>query len=192
MTGPVNASAADPTSLLPPNATALERAFEALTRRLDDIPVPLRDLVNVETCPDRFLPWLAFTRSVDSWNPAWSSRVKRNLIAASIDLHRRKGSAASVRAVVQAFGGQIALREWWQMVPRGEPYTFDMVLTLTGNDGEMATQSFIDEVIDEVARTKPVRAWFTVTQGFAASGDLALSAAARPAIYRRLQLSEAA
>ena len=41
-------SAADTTSLLPPNATPVERALEALTRRLDDIPVPLRDLVNVE------------------------------------------------------------------------------------------------------------------------------------------------
>ncbi|MNE82903.1 hypothetical protein D3C80_1796720 [compost metagenome] len=78
------------------------------------------------------------------------------------------------------------------MEPRGEPYTFDMVLTLTGNDGEMASQSFIDEVIDEVARTKPVRAWFTVTQGFAASGGLALAAAARPVVFRRLQLTEAA
>lgn len=192
MSAPFNAGAADVTSILPPNATSIERALEALTRRLDDIPVPLRDLVNVETCPDRFLPWLAFTRSVDSWNPGWSARVKRNLIAASIDLHRRKGSAGSVRDVVRAFGGQIALREWWQMDPPGPPHTFDMVLTLTGDDGATASQTFIDEVIDEVARTKPARAWFTVTQGFAASGGLALAAAARPAIFRRLQLSEAA
>lgn len=192
MTGLVNPRGADETSLLPPNATALERALEALSRRLDEIPVPLRDLVNVETCPDRFLPWLAFTRSVDAWNPAWSPRVKRNLIAASIDLHRRKGSAKSVRDVVQAFGGQIALREWWQMDPPGAPHTFDMVLTLTGDDGETASQTFIDEVIDEVARTKPARAWFTVTQGFAAAGGMAIAAAARPAVFRRLHLSEAA
>lgn len=184
--------AADPQSLMPPNATPLERALEALGRRLDQMPVDLRDLVNVETCPPRFLPWLAFTRSVDSWNPAWSERVKRNLIAASIELHRRKGSAASVRSVVQAFGGQIALREWWQMTPPGQPHTFDMVLTVTGEDGSSATQDFIEEVIEEVARTKPARSWFTVTQGLQASGGIAMIAAARPLIHRRLQLSEAA
>lgn len=184
--------AADTTSLLPPNATPMERAIEALGRRLDQMPVDLRDLVNVEICPPRFLPWLAFTRSVDSWNPAWSIRVKRNLIDASIDLHRRKGSAASVRAVVQAFGGQIALREWWQMDPPGQPHTFDMVLTVTGEDGQTATQHFIEEVIEEVARTKPARSWFTVTQGLQASGGIGLIAAARPVIHRRLQLSEAA
>lgn len=187
-----NLAAADPTSLLPPNASPLERAIEALSRRLDDIPVPLRDLVNAETCPARFLPWLAFTLSVDTWNPAWSERVKRNLIAASIDLHRRKGSAASVRAVVQAFGGQIALREWWQQDPPGDPHTFDMVLTLSGNDGEAATEFFIEEVIDEVARVKPARSWFTVTQGFQSQGFLGIAAAARPVLFRRLQLTEAA
>lgn len=184
--------ASDTTSLLPPNATPLERALEGLTRALDEVPVPLRDLVNPETCPARFLPWLAYSRSVDAWNPAWSERVKRNLIAASIDLHRRKGSAASVRAVVQAFGGQLALREWWQMSPPGEPHTFDMVLTLTGQDGAAATQTFIEEVIEEVARTKPARAHFTVTQGFAAGTALAAAGAARPAVYRRMNFSEAA
>lgn len=183
--------AADPTSLLPPNATRFERDLEILSRRLDVIPTPLRDLVNVETIPERFMPWLAFTRSVDSWNPGWSPRVKRNLIASSIDLHRRKGSAGSVRAIVRAFGGQIALREWWQMDPPGQPHTFDMVLTLTGDDGEAASQRFIEEVIEEVARTKPARSWFTVTQGFAAKGAQAMAGAARPAVYRRLQLSEA-
>lgn len=183
--------AADQVSLLPPNATPVERAIEALSKRIEDIPSPLRDLVNPETCPDRFLPWLAYTLSVDSWNPAWSDRVKRNIIAGSMDLHRRKGSAASVRAVVQAFGGQIALREWWQMDPPGPPHTFDMVLTLTGNDGEAASQAFIEEVIDEVARTKPARSWFTVTQGFQANGAVGAVAAARPALYRRLTLTEA-
>lgn len=183
--------AADHTSLLPPNASPVERALEALSRRMDAIPSPLRDLVNPHTCPARFLPWLAFTLSVDTWNPAWSDRVKRNLIAASMDLHKRKGSAASVRAVVQAFGGQIALREWWQMDPPGQPHTFDMVLTLSGNDGDVASQKFIEEVIDEVARTKPARSWFTVTQGFQATGALGAIAAARPAIYRRLTLIEA-
>lgn len=182
---------ADPTSLLPPNATRVERAIEVLSRALEDIPSPLRDLVNPETCPSRFLPWLAFTLSVDTWNPNWSDRVKRNLIATSMDLHQRKGSAASVRAVVQAFGGQIALREWWQMDPPGEPHTFDMVLTVGGDDGATASQEFIEEVIDGVARTKPARSWFTVTQGFQAIGAIAAIAAARPAIYRRLSLTEA-
>ena len=155
------------------------------------MPVDLRDLVNVQTCPPHFLPWLAYALSVDAWNPSWSDRVKRNLIAASIDLHKRKGSASSVRAVVQAFGGQIALREWWQMTPPGPPHTFDIVLTLNGNDGQVATQAFIEEVIDEVARTKPARSWFTVTQGLSADGALGVVAAARPALYRRLCLTEA-
>ncbi|MBB4797583.1 phage tail P2-like protein [Brevundimonas bullata] len=181
---------ADPASLLPPNATRLERAIEVLTQRIDAIPVPLRDLISVEACPDVFLPWLAFTRSVDAWNPAWSPSVKRNLIAASIEVHRRKGSAKSVRDVIAAFGGQIALREWFDHQPPRDPYTFDLVLTLNGADGAPATGQFVQEVIDEVERTKPVRSRFTLTQGLSTSGSVTLAGAARVSAYQRIVLTE--
>ncbi|RZA27324.1 MAG: phage tail protein I, partial [Proteobacteria bacterium] len=39
-------------------------------------------------------------------------------------IQRRKGTASSVRDVVRSFGGSLALREWWQMAPRGDPHTF--------------------------------------------------------------------
>ena len=113
------------------------------------------------------------------------------MVAAAIEIQRKKGTAASVRQVVAAFGGQIALREWWQLDPPGEPYTFDLVLTLNGEGGQPATARFVEEVIDEVIRTKPVRAHFTFTQGLAAQGGLGLAAAARAADFYRLQLEAA-
>lgn len=181
----------DSQSLVPVNATVLERALERLTRRMDVIPVPLRDLWNPWTCPARFLPWLAYALSIDSWSPDWSEAVKRNLIAQAIDIQRKKGTAASVRQVVQAFGGAIALREWWQQDPPAAPYTFDLVLTLNGEGGVPATATFVNQVIDEVARTKPARAHFNFTQGVTAQGGLGAAAAVRPAVFRRLQLEAA-
>ncbi|HAV51582.1 MAG TPA: phage tail protein I, partial [Brevundimonas sp.] len=53
------------------------------------------------------------------------------------------------------------------------------------------TARFVEEVIDEVIRTKPVRAHFTFTQGLAAQGGLGLAAAARAADFYRLQLEAA-
>lgn len=181
----------DNQSLLPVNATILERALERLTRRLDTIPVPLRDLWNPWTCPVRFLPWLAYALSIDAWSPDWPEQIKRNLISQAIEIQRRKGTAASVRQVVEAFGGSMALREWWQQSPPGLPYTFDLVLTLNGDGGQPSTAAFVNQVIDEVARTKPARAHFSFTQGLAAEGGLGLAAAARPALFRRLQLEAA-
>ena len=52
-------------SLLPHNASPQERAIEAATARLADVPVPLRDLWNPETCPAELLPWLAWAFGVD-------------------------------------------------------------------------------------------------------------------------------
>lgn len=179
------------TGLAPPNSTPLERAVEILTRRLEAIPVPLRTLWNPWTCPVGLLPWLAYALSIDAWNPAWPETVKRSVIAQAIAIQRRKGTAASVRQVVTAFGGQIALREWWQLDPPGEPHTFDLVLTLNGQNGVPATARFVEEVIDEVARTKPARSHFTFVQGLKAAGAIALGGGARVAVYRRLSLSEA-
>lgn len=181
----------DSQALIPLNATLLERALERVTRRVDLIPTPLRDLWNPWTCPVRFLPWLAYALSIDSWDPDWSEGVKRNLIAQAIAIQRRKGTAASVRQIVEAFGGGVALREWWEQDPPGAPYTFDLVLTLNGQGGLPASAAFVDQVIDEVARTKPARAHFNFTQGVSAQSGIGLAGAARAAVYRRLQFEVA-
>lgn len=180
----------DMKSLAPDNSTAVERALEILTRRLDQIGAPLRPLWNARNCPIDLLPWLAYALSIDAWNDDWPEPVKRAFVAQAIEVQRIKGTAASVRRVVQAFGGNISLREWHQMDPPGQPYTFDLVLTLNGADGAPATGRFVEEVMDEVARTKPARAWFTFTQGLSARGTVAVVGAARTAAYRRLALTE--
>jgi phage tail P2-like protein len=175
-------------SLLPPNASPLERAFEGATARLGDVPTPQRDLWNPDTCPAELLPWLAWALSIDAWKPYWPEHIKRARLRAAIAIQRSKGTAASVRQVVAAFGGAVELREWWQMDPPGPPHTFEMVLTLSGEGGQVATAQFVNDVIAEVQRTKPVRSHFTFTQGVQGIGSVGLAGVARPAVYRRLQL----
>lgn len=89
-------------SLLPPNATATERSIEAATARLEDVPVPLRDLWDPWHCPEDLLPWLAWSLSIDTWKSYWSPDIKRARIARAIDIQRRKGTLKSVRAVVES------------------------------------------------------------------------------------------
>lgn len=175
-------------SLLPPNASKAERAIEAATARLGEVPTPLRALWNPDTCPAELLPWLAWALSIDTWKSYWSEPVKRARIRAAIDIQRRKGTADSVRKVVQAFGGAVQIREWFEMDPPGPPHTFELVLTLSGEGGEVATAQYVEDVIGEVFRTKPVRSHFTFTQGLQAIGRVGVVAGARVAVYRRLQL----
>ena len=180
------------TSLLPPNATPLERAVEASMARFADLPVPLRDLWNPDTCPIELLPYLAWALSIDAWSSDWPENVRRARVRHAVDIARHKGTAESVREVVQSFGGAVALREWWQMEPRGEPHTFQLAVTLNGEGGQPATAAFTDVVIAEVRRTKPVRSHFTYALGVNLGRDLGIFAAARPAIVTRLQLDAAA
>ena len=178
-------------SLLPPNSTPLERALEATTARISDVPVPLRTLHNPDAIELSLLPWLAWHWSVDSWKSYWTEKVKRARVRNAMKIHRQKGTAKAVKDVVATFGGAILLREWWQKSPMGEPYTFDLVMTLTGAGGRSATAEFVDDVIAEVHRTKSIRSHFTFIQGVEMQAAIAVVTAVRPVIYARLNLTEA-
>ncbi|MCI4588608.1 phage tail protein I [Sphingobium sp. BYY-5] len=172
-------------SILPPASTDLEKALEQVVARLLDIAVLVRDVWSPSNCPIALLPWLAWGLSLDNWSSDWPEAVKRERVRKAITIARQKGTAASVRAVVQSFGGSVAIREWWQMTPKGDPYSFSLVLNLD-QQGAPASAAFVDQVIAEVSRAKPVRSHFTFTQGVTAKAGVGLIAAARPTIYARL------
>lgn len=176
-------------TLLPPSAAPGTRALAGALARISDVPVPLRQLWNPYTCPLALLPWLAWALSIDAWKSYWPESVKRERVAQAIAIQRHKGTAESVRAVVQSFGGAVQLREWWQQSPAGTPHTFELWLTLTGAGGTTATADYVDDVIAEVTRTKPVRSHFTFTQGSSAATKVGVFAVARPVIYRRLAMA---
>lgn len=178
------------TSLLPPNASDLERALELLVgARVDDIRTPLRDLWRAETCPEALLPWLAWALSVDQWSPDWPLHIRRARVAAAIAIQRIKGTAKSVRDVVESFGGSVVVREWFEQTPPGDPYTFDLLVTLGGQSDQAPSAAFIDAVIAEVSRTKPVRAHFDFTVGTGFRAGIGLRAAGRPCVAARLPLA---
>lgn len=174
---------------LPPNTTALERALAALTARLEAIPTPLPDLWDADACPEAQLPWMAWALSLDDWQPDWSEVVKRERVRNAIAIQRRKGTAGSVDLAVRSFGGAVAIREWWQQTPRSIPHTFVLTLTLSGADGAGASAKFVNEVIAEVDRVKPVRSHYTFVQGLHAAGRAGLVSAVRLVNYRRLSLA---
>jgi phage tail P2-like protein len=173
-------------SMLPVNATGQERAIEAATARLANVPVPVRSLWNPATCPVTLLPWLAWALSVDTWSPDWPGPVKRARIARAIEIQRKKGTLAGIRAVVEIFGGAVSIVEWWQQTPRGTPHTFSVSLSLGQIDGAPAPAALIEDVITEIRRAKPARSHFEFLLGIEAEAREGLIAVARPIIYARL------
>ena len=92
-------------SLLPAgNSGPAELAIEQTSARIEAFPDRIRPLWNSETIPAGILPWLAWALSVDEWAALWTEEQKRDVVAASIDVHRRKGTVGSIRRALIAAG----------------------------------------------------------------------------------------
>lgn len=176
-------------TLLPPNATPVERSVEQATARIGAVPTPLRALWDADACPTALLPFLAWGLGLQTWDSTWSEPIQRARVRSAIQIARRLGTAASVRDVVGSFGGGVALREWFERSPPGPAHTFELVLTLGEANGAPATAAFVAQVVDEVDRAKPARAHYTVTQGLQSHAGMAAVGGARSAVYRRLRMA---
>lgn len=135
--------------LLPPNTTPLERAAAAALAEIQRVPVPLRQLWNPATCPAHLLPYLAWAFSVDRWDPTWSEAAKREVIATSFFVHRKKGTISALRRVVEPLGYLLEVQEWWQTEPMGTPGTFALRVGVldTGITDEMYGE--LERLIDD-------------------------------------------
>jgi len=91
-------------SLLPPNSTQLERDLEATLARSLTVDVPVEDLWHAYRCPTDFLPWLAWAVGVEEWDSAWPESVKRDVISATPDIRRHRGTVWAVREALRAAG----------------------------------------------------------------------------------------
>jgi phage tail P2-like protein len=152
-------------SLLPPNATAQERALELATARLGEVPVPIANLWSADNCPDALLPWLAWAMAVDVWDPFWSTTQKRAAIRNSVAVHRTKGTVAALKTALQGIGWPVQVSEWFMQA--GQPYTYEITVYTDGWANEDAIVDRINEIIE---RTTNVRSWPTITIDKATSG----------------------
>ncbi|WGS50852.1 phage tail protein I [Paraburkholderia sp. D15] len=179
-----------PAGLLPANSTKLERSIAAVSARSDDIALPLADLMNPDAIPLALLPWLAWALGVDTWKDYWPEQVKRARVKAAIPIARKKGTVAAVREVIATFGANLALREWFETEPPGPRGTFEIVMTVSARDGVPATAAYVADIIAEIDRAKRASAHYTFTQGVSMQGTQRVAAAVRPALYRRLSLTD--
>jgi phage tail P2-like protein len=111
-------------TLLPINASSLERALEQVTARVSGVPIVVRDALNPDKCEANLLPWLAWAFSVDEWQNGWTDQEKRGVIKSSQAVHKHKGTLGALKRAVAPLGYIIRIVEWYEDVPVGEPYTF--------------------------------------------------------------------
>jgi phage tail P2-like protein len=91
-------------SLLPPNATRLERGLEQATARIGAVPVSLRPLWDPQACPLDLLPWLAWAVGVEEWDASWPEAYKREVVATARDIRHKKGTPGAIQRALAALG----------------------------------------------------------------------------------------
>ncbi|MCT4575079.1 MAG: phage tail protein I [Alphaproteobacteria bacterium] len=110
-------------SLLPPNATELQKDFEKVAFRIGEEEILSKYLLNPNECPEYLLPWLAWTLSVDVWNDKWAVEIRRKVIKESLSIHRSKGTIGALKQALKTFGfSDVKIEEWFNY--GGEPYHF--------------------------------------------------------------------
>lgn len=92
------------TSLLPPNATALERRITQAAADLERADAPLHTLWDAKRIPAHLLPWLAWAVGVDDWSRHWPESAKRAAIAEAIPIRRRRGTPWALRRALEVLG----------------------------------------------------------------------------------------
>lgn len=135
--------------LLPPNATALERNAAQAGAHIERVPVPLRALWSPANCPPALLPFLAWAFSVDRWDPGWPLTTKRAVTASAYYLHRKKGTIAALRHVVEPLGFLIRITEWWQTAPLGPRGTFHLDVGVLETGISEAMYRELERLIDD-------------------------------------------
>lgn len=131
-------------SLLPPNASELERKMAQVGKAAFDLPT-IRVSRDIDAIPSQFLPFIAWQRSVDYWDENWQEPLKRSVIKNSREQHRIKGTAAAIKRALEPFGYEVKLIEWFQAEPNLIPGTFNLELDLIG-------KSLNQEVYNEINR----------------------------------------
>lgn len=88
---------------------------------------------SVENVPMPWLPYLAEERSVDEFDSSWPEARQRAVTAASLDIHRRKGTRQSVVAQLTALEFSTRIVEWFEVQPLRRADTFRIQASIDGD-----------------------------------------------------------
>lgn len=132
--------------LLPPNRTSLEAALaDSLTLTSD--PSPIATIWDADSCPTAWLPWLAWSLSVEGWESAISEEQQRQLIRDAVPTHRRKGTPAAVIAALASIGLDARISD--SRAAGGTPHAFEIDIDLHDRGIDESTPQRIEALIAE-------------------------------------------
>ena len=165
-------------SLLPPNASKLLRDLESVFGDSFDLPTLNRYVVNPDLAPVHILPWLAWALSVDDWSDNWSEQIRRNVIKASVEVHRKKGTIGALKKALQAFNYEnVKVEEWFEY--GADPYFFRVFFDVTEPGFDVNILPQVQKVIESTKNARShlesLRAYLSAEMGLVSIGSIIIS-----------------
>lgn len=139
-------------SLLPANASLLERAIEsAFEELLVGIEAPFPELLDPQRTPVAFLPYLASDRGVSEWVSDAPEAEKRATIARAWPLKRQAGKGQALAYAVEALGFDVDLVPWHEQEPAAPPFALRIEARTDETVDETKTQRLVTRLGDAKA-----------------------------------------
>ena len=165
-------------SLLPPNASKLLRDLESVFGDSFDLPTLNRYVVNPDLAPVHILPWLAWALSVDDWSDNWSEQIRRNVIKASVEVHRKKGTIGALKKALQAFNyTNVKVEEWFEY--GDDPYFFRVFFDVREPGFDVNILPQVQKVIESTKNARShlesLRAYLSAEMGLMSIGTIIIS-----------------
>ena len=165
-------------SLLPPNASTLLRDLEEIFGDSFDLPTLNRYVVNPDLAPAHILPWLAWALSVDDWSDSWPEQIRRNVIKASVEVHRKKGTIGALKKALQAFNYEnVKVEEWFEY--GADPYFFRVFFDVKEPGFDINILPQVQKVIENTKNARShlesLRAYLSAEMGLVSIGSIIIS-----------------
>ena len=165
-------------SLLPPNASTLLRDLEEIFGDSFDLPTLNRYVVNPDLAPAHILPWLAWALSVDDWSDSWPEQIRRNVIKASVEVHRKKGTIGALKKALQAFNyTNVKVEEWFEY--GADPYFFRVFFDVKEPGFDVNILPQVQKVIESTKNARShlesLRAYLSAEMGLVSIGTIIIS-----------------
>ena len=131
-----------------PNPTTLQQALNEANQQILDLPTNLQILIDPDLCPVQFLPFLAWSESVDYWDEAWPETTKRTAIKEARYIHHKKGTQIAIEKLLAMVGFELTtLTEWFNHTPPKTAGTFSA--QVAAPDGiNLKTQALMRRMIE--------------------------------------------
>jgi P2-related tail formation protein len=97
--------------------------------------------------------------SVEDWDSTWTEQQKRDVIAASVEVHRHKGTIGAMKAALRPLNYEVQIDE-----PSALPYQFRIRLDPGRSSSVDVTQLTYSRAIEIALRVKNVRSWLIGVQ----------------------------